>query len=151
MENATKGLMIAGAVLIALVLVALGVFLVNQAQGMKGTVQGQFDDTTISIFNQKFEASEGTIQGPAVKTLLTNISQNNQQAINDGTEDAKGINLVYDNGTTIDGQTPKNTSPNAIIAIRAQINTGRSYLVSMSYKTSGPGSRLIDTITILPQ
>jgi len=152
MENATKGLMIAGAILIAIVLIGIGVMLVGQAQGWIGNSQGQMDAMSIRSFNEKFEAREGTIKGTDVKTLLTDISQNNQQAINNSTQDQTGIKVQYDNDPIIDGQdtTTANNSPNAIIGIRAGIIIGRSYTVTMTYKTQGPGSGLIDTITIKP-
>ena len=59
MENATKGLMIAGAILIAIVLIGIGVFLVSQAQGFMDQGGDQFDEMTIMSFNSQFENYSG--------------------------------------------------------------------------------------------
>ena len=58
MENATKGLMIAGAILIAIVLIGIGVFLVSQAQGFMGQGGQQFTEMEKKTFNSPIEQYE---------------------------------------------------------------------------------------------
>ena len=63
MENASKALIIAGAILISIVLIAVGVMVVNGANGAIDTAIGQMSDSEKTIFNQKFEPYEGKQKG----------------------------------------------------------------------------------------
>ena len=75
MENATKGLMIAGAILIAIVLIGIGVALVSQSQGFMSTGTSQISDMEKSAFNSPIEQYEGPRRtGSDVKALLTKLN-----------------------------------------------------------------------------
>lgn len=59
MENATKALMIAGAVLIAILIIGVGMLIYNSAQG---TIQGatsKVSQQEIELFNNGFTQYEG--------------------------------------------------------------------------------------------
>ena len=142
MENATKGLMIAGAILIAIVLIGIGVMLVGQAQGWIGKSSQVFDDQTVQSFNSKYEAYVGTRKGAEVSTLLRNVISNNLRAIQDGTDDQETINIVYGNGSPVN----KQDDILAILNDHTKVNTGRSYTVTVHYADN----RLVDVITVVP-
>lgn len=60
MDNASKALIIAGAILIAVMLVSLGVMLYNTAAGVAETTIGSVEALGVSGFNAQFETYLGT-------------------------------------------------------------------------------------------
>ena len=97
MENATKALIIAAAILIAIVLISLGVFVLGQGSTM---VQENSDMTAtqVSTYNAKWEAFLGTkVSGSKVKQLINTVNQHNDQADDDSKKiDLSGITSVSD-------------------------------------------------------
>lgn len=78
MENASKALIIAGAILLAILIIGLGMFIYNQAAD---TLDGaQLDGQKVDSYNREFLQYEGTKQGSQVKTLLNNIKTHNRNA-----------------------------------------------------------------------
>lgn len=74
MENATKALLIAGAVLIAIVLIAVGIKILGSTQGVTNSVDGVSDAMSKSVFNSQFTDYEGTQSGAEVKALLNKVA-----------------------------------------------------------------------------
>ena len=61
MENASKALIIAGAILLSILLISLGIMIFTQAQDV---VTGSgMTEAQLSSFNQKFVKYEGTKKG----------------------------------------------------------------------------------------
>ena len=61
MENASKALIIAGAILLAILLISLGIMIFNQAQS---AIDGSgMSDAELTAFNQKFTKYEGKQKG----------------------------------------------------------------------------------------
>lgn len=54
MENASKALLIAGSVLIAILLIAVGVRIFNSTSGTGEQVEGTMKTTEVTMFNNKF-------------------------------------------------------------------------------------------------
>jgi len=142
MENATKGLMIAGAILIAIVLIGLGVMLVTQAQDVVGQGGQQFDEITKSTFNSKFINYEGVQNGANIKALINNVNTNNLAAAKEETYLEKGVNVLFDTNSI--NASIKNIMGNVkdydtVAATRAKsyINSGKTYYVAIGYSTSG--------------
>lgn len=135
MENATKGLMIAGAILIAIVLIGIGVFLVSQAQGFMDQGGDQFDEMTIMSFNSQFENYSGRRSGSEVKKLISIVNTSNLTAHREGTYAEQGILLTFvdHNKTTytVDGTQEDYQSSSANRASNAA-NTGKTYYVSLA-------------------
>lgn len=77
MENASKALIIAGAILISIVLIGVGVLIVGNAQGIFDTGAGQLTEMEINAFNSNFTSYEGKRTGSQVRSLLTKISTHN--------------------------------------------------------------------------
>lgn len=68
MENASKALIIAGAILLAILLISLGIMIFAQAQD---TVNNSgMNEAAITAFNNKFLKYEGTRKGSEVKALV---------------------------------------------------------------------------------
>ena len=136
MENATKGLMIAGAILIAIILIGIGVFLVTQVQGFMGEGGQQFDEMTKSSFNSPIEQYEGQQKGPNVRSLITHVNASNMTANQEGTYEEKGVNINF--GSEIKGAQPivgklETYDSTAATKSRNAINTGKTYYVSIGY------------------
>ena len=77
MENASKALIIAGAILLSILLITLGIFIFTQAQTVvKGSGMTQAE---VSSFNSQFLKYEGSIKGSEVKSLIQEVNINNTQ------------------------------------------------------------------------
>ena len=79
MENATKALLIAAAILIAIVLISLGVYVLGQGTTM--VKEADMSEVEITAFNNKFEAYFGTkVSGSKAKQLQKTVDQYNRTA-----------------------------------------------------------------------
>ena len=77
MENASKALLIAGSVLIAILLIAVGVRVFNSTQGTTDQVEGTMQTTEVATFNNKFLPYIGTKSKAQVISLLNTVISNN--------------------------------------------------------------------------
>ena len=76
MENASKALIIAGAILLAILIIGLGVYIYRQAAGVIDT--GTMDQLVVSQFNAQFEPYLGNnVSGSNVKQLIKIINASN--------------------------------------------------------------------------
>ncbi len=128
MENASKALIIAGAILLSILLISLGIMIFTQAQDV---VTGSgMTEAQVSAFNDKFVKYEGDKKGTMVKSLIQEVLATNAESTeNDGVS----VKVVLGSGEGV-----TNPSTNTIY-------NNRTYTVSLSY--GGPGNR-VDKITI---
>ena len=82
MENATKALLIAAAILIAIVLISIGVFVLNQGRDAMSSVD--MSEAQIIAFNSKFEPYNGQKRGSDVKALIDRVNVSNKAYVNGG-------------------------------------------------------------------
>lgn len=76
MENASKALLIAGSILIAILLIAFGMKIFNSAS--EPDIKPVMDATSIATFNSKFTAYAGSNKSAAqVKSLANVVIANN--------------------------------------------------------------------------
>ena len=75
MENASKALIIAGAILLAILLISLGIMIFNQAQSTVN--EGGMSQAAKEAFNNKWLKYEGTQKGSVVKSLINEVNVNN--------------------------------------------------------------------------
>ncbi len=75
MENASKALIIAGAILLAILLISLGILIFNQAQDTVNN--GGMSQAEITAFNNKFLKYEGKQKGSVAKSLVNEIIASN--------------------------------------------------------------------------
>ena len=124
MENASKALIIAGAILLAIAIISLGLIVVNNTRGVADSAN--LSEQEIQAFNAKFTPYEGSNKtGTQVKTLLQAVIASNQA---NGT--SKQIAIT---GTQTTDAT--NTT---------NIKNGGTYTVKLSYGTNG----LVNSISI---
>ena len=88
MENATKALLIAGAVLVSILIIGIGMMIY---QSVTGTVQsglGKMDQQEIDMFNADFQQYAGTnVTGSNVKKLVTLVKTSNNKITRESGED----------------------------------------------------------------
>lgn len=124
MENASKALIIAGAILLAILIIGLGVYIYRQAAGVIDT--GTMDQLVVSQFNAQFEPYLGNnVSGSNVKQLIKIIN-----ASNCAKED---LPVTIE----VDGEEVKNDS---------KIKSGNTYKVESS--SEGNKAGYIEKITI---
>lgn len=83
MENASKALIIAGAILISIVLITLGVVILGQGQDVVNN--SNMDATEISSYNSQFTQYEGDhVSGSNVNTLINAVISANTVSNRDG-------------------------------------------------------------------
>ena len=75
MENASKALIIAGAILLSILLISLGIMIFNTAQDT--TKNSGMNQAQVSSFNNKFTKYEGDIKGSEVRSLVQEIIASN--------------------------------------------------------------------------
>ena len=74
MENASKALIIAGAILISILLISVGIIVMNAINNPVQEGANAADAQAIEIFNGKFSGYMGTQKGTTIKALYTAVS-----------------------------------------------------------------------------
>ncbi len=77
MENASKALIIAGAILISILLITIGIMLINSGRDVTSTGTSQMNSQKIQIFNGQFTAYEGTRKGSEIRDLVSKANSSN--------------------------------------------------------------------------
>lgn len=99
MENASKALLIAGAILIAILLIGIAMMVFGNINGLTGMAGQQVDQMDMQAFNSRFKQYEGDyVSGSNVKALIENIKSNNATYANDVSRIVK----VYEGTGTAD-------------------------------------------------
>lgn len=150
MENASKALLIAGAILLCILIIAIGMFIYNSAQSTITDSLTSISTQEVEAFNNQFTSYEGVQTGSNIRALVGRLIAN---ADTYADEPAK-IPAVYIDKTKSTG----NTTINQVVVnagdtqnyidncgkIRNQVETKHEYYVEISYQKNG----LIDYITI---
>ena len=126
MENASKALIIAGSILLAILIIGLAIFIYGQAANSMGNLG--LDQYTIRQFNSQFEPYEGTQTGAQVKQLIKLVNSSNFTYADD---ESMKVEIEYKEG-----------------ASATNIGSGKMYSVSFpDVETTG----IIKKIRILPK
>ena len=125
MENASKALIIAGAILISILLVGISVALYNAATSPVEQAIGQSADQGVQIFNSKFDRYIGKQSGSNVRTLIQTVIANNANANNEK--------------VSVGGK----TTSSDLSTLMSGVRTTSTYNVTFGYNTNG----YINTIT----
>ena len=137
MENASKALIIAGAILLAILIISLGIMIYNQASGVVNN--NAMSEVDISTFNQKFTQYQGpNVRGAQVNSLLQQI-QNNNITYQDDTSRQVSVNVT----ATWSGTKPTGTITGGSSYDPA--STGATYKVTCNTDTN---SGLVTSVTI---
>ncbi len=125
MENASKALLFAAGILIAIILISVAVYIVSMGNQAVDEASGTIAGMSVKSFNQKFEVYADTQTGSQVSSLVSEVNANNANNPN------AQVDLVNAQGI-IDG-----TSPNQ----RFVGNKAKKYNVSIE-KTAGAVSKI---------
>ena len=134
MENASKALIIAGAILLSILIIGLGMAIYQQASGAIGNAN--MDQQKIQAYNSEFASYEGTKSGTQVRALLDIIRSHNLANTDDPSLNVRVIN----NGTAVGETTACDTviEASTINDIKKDIKAGKTYTVDFGYdKNSG--------------
>lgn len=142
MENASKALIIAGAILLSILIISLGIMIFNQAKGAMDT--SSIDELELQQFNSKFTQYAGdNVRGSTVNTMLNAVVANNmaqddatrkvEVAFSAGCKDSSGTSLAAlgEDGTSA----PK-------------VSTGATYKVECKISDKGSDKGLVYAITV---
>lgn len=94
MENASKALIIAGAILISILLISVGVLVMNSINPMKDSAQKRVEAMASESFNAQFTSYEGEQSGSQVRAMFSAVNASN--AANPDHQ----VKVVKDDGTT---------------------------------------------------
>ena len=129
MENASKALIIAGAILLAILLISLGIMIFNQAQDT--VTNSGMTEAELTSFNNKFLKYEGDeVKGTMVKSMMQEVKAANQNA-------SDGVSItVYLKASASEAEAP--------ITDTSGIKTNHTYKVTMAYD----GNNRINVINV---
>ena len=77
MENASKALIIAGAILISILLISIGIILINSGKDVTEVGTAGMQSQQIQAFNAQFTPYEGTKKGSEIKGLWNAVNSSN--------------------------------------------------------------------------
>ena len=143
MENASKALIIAGAILVSILIVSLGVFIFTNASA-KAKEMANLDEQEVSAFNSKITPYLGkSISGSQVNALIQYVISNDLTCIQSG-ETHKAIKITFpenDQGISV---TDSGTMSYGTEKKRVETGASKYYKVQGTYDSNG----LITTITV---
>ena len=117
MENASKALIIAGAILISILLISIGIILINSGRDITETGTSGMQSQKIQTFNAQFTSYEGKKKGSELKDLASVVRASN------ASDSAHQVSLV---------STFKNGGNTVLTSISSLIGS-RDYNVSLTY------------------
>lgn len=130
MENASKALIIAGAIILSILIIGLGMFIYQQAAGaMNGA---NLDPQKANAYNQEFTNYAGTISGANARSLYSVIASHNRSYTDDYSQQ---VTLTIDGGE-LDESTI--FEPDAAPTMPSNtLKAGQTYHVTFQYNKSG--------------
>ena len=120
MENASKALIIAGAILLAILLISLGIMVFTQAQETVNDTS--LSQAEVTSFNSNYLKYEGKQSGTMVKSLFSDVIANNAKESN------PDIAVTFTAGSLTSATSGISTS---------KIDTTKQYTVVLGYGSDG--------------
>ena len=131
MENATKALLIAGSVLIAILLIAVGVRIFNSTSGTTEATKTTMDATEVAMFNNKFIPYIGKNKSKSDILALIGVV-----AANNSSNSSHKVNMnLYRKGMT--GSTSGNINELLNYANQYYTSEGKEYTINVELYTKG--------------
>ena len=98
MDNASKALIMAGAILIAVAIVGIGIYIFSSANSMTDDALNQVDALTVTSVNSQLQQYQGEIRGRELRQLInTARSINLKKALPSGKQITLGGASIADN------------------------------------------------------
>ncbi len=147
MENASKALIIAGAILLSILIIGIGMFIYNQAQEQINSSAGQMSQEEVRVFNAQFQSYAGNrISGSQVKQLLTKLATNATKFDQPNSKDERKPKLTV-NGVDGGGNFNKKEdyTPSELNTLASKVPSTKIFKVTMNVSDA---TNIIDDITI---
>lgn len=136
MENASKALLFAAGILIAIILISVAVYIVSMSNDATEQVGGTISDMELQSFNSKFTTYEGIRTGSQIKALIEAVNSSN--ATNAGTDLLVEVALGDKFGT----QTPTLTGTKEDADYKLSVGSSKKYNIVIE-KESGAVKKII--------
>lgn len=135
MENASKALIIAGAILISILLISIGIIVMNSINKPIEESTSQAESQAIGMFNSKFTGYVGEAVKPSnVKQLINTVISNNATSENK-------VQVKFDSRVATD-------SSDVMSAILGEIVLTKTYKVTTKVSTNKGNEGYINYIEI---
>ena len=136
MENASKALIIAGAILISILLISIGVLVINATNKATEGVAGKASAMEIQNFNATFVNYEGEVTASQAKTLISEVNASNAANKVSTEGEVKFIKFA-----TTDGKAPTiSNSKRYTVTLGYDSNTGYVNSVDIKAVSTGTGT-----------
>lgn len=128
MENASKAILIAGAILLTMAIIGVGMVIFSKAGGAVGEMGNDISGFSVTAHNNKFNMYVGKVTGSQVlecaqKALTTNQNENIQSQF-------KVVRVTLDGADMVKSTSTSYTTP-------ANFNINKKYNGSISYDGNG--------------
>ena len=134
MENASKALIIAGAILLSIAIIGIGMYVYQMAAGTleKTNLSAQ----QVTAYNADFDKYEGKQMGSTVRGLVDVIRNHNAY------DDDLSHQIIFSVGTALDGGTVADdnaagTTSSDLSTLKSQISAGGRYNITFQYTSGG--------------
>lgn len=150
MENGSKALLIAGAILLCILIIAIGMFIYNSTSSTTTESMNSLSTQEIEIFNKQFDIYEGLQKGSKIKTLIgTLIGNANTYTGEPEKIPGVAINKCVSTDTKATHAPVPETNDigdyiNILTQIKNKVEKNHEYWIELSYQKNG----LVDYITI---
>lgn len=149
MENASKALLIAGAILLVIAIIGIGMAIFGQAQTVVGQTGTQIDTMAVQAHNSMFDnyVDKTNVKGKSIKELCAKIANYNQNAdidyqvtitLGKGSIPVSGTALTAD-VTLVDASGLATTGEGeaAVTNVSTNIQANKNYTVTADMNVSG--------------
>lgn len=127
MENASKALIIAGAILLSILIIGLGMMIFQKAQGaMEGA---GLDTEKVNAYNSKFEDYEGTCSGTNARALCDLVRSHNNANVDDVSRQI----LIATSGEPRKTAGEDAVTTETINTVKTSLKAGKTYTVTLGY------------------
>ena len=135
MENASKALIIAGSIILAVLIIVLGMYFYNQAVGIGKNIN--MTEYEIQSYNSKFINYEGKVSGTKARELCDVIKQHNlANSTNKGTGIVVYYNQNYDSSQSFTAVTAYAGLNTQVDSVKQNLETGKFYEIILIYDSS---------------
>ena len=131
MENASKALIIAGAILLSILIIGLGMYIYQQANS--ATQGTNLDPQKANAYNADFLQYEGTRSGTDAKALVSEITNHNRVNTDDPTQQ---INIKSGTAPAETEEPGTEAATNVFTGTNA-LKSGLTYKITFSYSKGG--------------
>lgn len=128
MENASKALIIAGAIILSILIIGLGMLIFQKASG--AAEGADLSSQKIKAYNSVFEQYQGVQSGTNVKALLEEVKSHN---LANSTDETLNISVQTSSAAGVTAPPTAVVPASSINTIKNGIKSGKTYDVDFGY------------------